>query len=67
MQQILEDLSGKYPQFLFIHADVDDMADDPEVHGFVGVPTIIIQKNGEEMLRLTGVNEDRLEQVLGEL
>ncbi len=55
---VFEKLSKELGEIKFIKVNVDDNQDLASQHGIMGIPCIVIYKNGEEVDRIVGFNDE---------
>lgn len=60
IKPVFESLPAKYPNVVFVHADVDKLRELEEVESVSGVPTFRFWKNGKKLEEFSGVNESKL-------
>ena len=51
---VFEELSNEIKDIKFIKLDVDDNSDVAESYGVMGIPTLILFKDGKEIKRIVG-------------
>jgi len=59
---IFEQLATKYVNVVFVHVDVDELPNLPDVADVRGVPTFKFFKNKQLLEAFSGANPDRLEE-----
>lgn len=55
MKPIIEELESEFPDVSFEKIDIDANAKISGDHNVMGIPTLIVFKNGKETKRFTGV------------
>ena len=53
---VMNEIKGKYPNVKFEEYDVDDAFEVASKYGVRSVPTVIIEKDGQEIQRFAGVS-----------
>jgi len=56
-----EELAKKTPNAVFIHVDIDELADAPDVSDVSGVPTFKFYKNNTLITQFSGANQAKLQ------
>ena len=51
---VLEDVSLQYPDIKFVKVNVDDDSELAQRYGVMGIPTLVLIKNGEVAAQKTG-------------
>lgn len=64
IKPVYDRLSTEYSGIVFAEADIDDLADDPEVKSIRSVPTFRYYKRGKSVDQLLGANEQKLRDFL---
>jgi thioredoxin 1 len=68
MSPILAELAAERPDVRFVKLDVDDNAETAVRYGVLSMPTFMVFRDGEPVLRLVGARpRRRLEQELAEV
>jgi thioredoxin 1 len=53
---VFDELRGVYPSVTFQNVDVDNSPELTQQYGVRSVPTVVFEKNGQEIRRLVGLN-----------
>jgi thioredoxin 1 len=59
-----ESLSDKYPKVTFMHVDIDELPNLPDVMSVRAVPTFMYFVNGRKVAEVAGANIDAVERLL---
>ena len=60
-------LSEQYPEAVFLHVDIDELAELDDIKDVSGVPTFKFFRNGELLERFSGANVAKIEMTLQKL
>lgn len=52
---IVDQLKSQYPDITFVEINIDDQVDETKAAGVRAVPTVIIEKDGQTVQRMSGL------------
>ena len=68
LNPIVDQLKSQYPQVQFVAVNVDNEAQETAKYGIRSIPTVVIEKDGQLIQQLTGVqSKQTYENILNSL